>query len=792
MKENLRFFPVFIMLAFLTVSCAEVKTSSAAADSRTAVKPVSASVSAEQLGLNRTPAPRRDFPPAPADGETVALNPCPFVWLKPNGWKPGKFTYTLQYSRNKDFRGDTIEISGLSVHNYLPHKPLKNGTWYWRWGVEMPDGIVWSRSREFLVTEKADVNPYPTREEMLTRIPAHHPRLELNAERLVSLRERAKTGNLRTVAARMKRAAESWKDAPLMKEPPYLPPAKSPQWGPEYRKIMRAARQDTDRMNVYALLYLLTGETGYAQKAKQYVLNFVSWDPAGSTSITANDEPAMSISSNCPLVYDWLWEFFTPEERRTTEKALVARLKDMYSLLRKRPFDAYPFESHNNHCLKTIAQNALLFMPDYPELYEVADYAIRTFYAVDPIYGTPDGGWNEGPAYGSWGVQRRLRLIAMVRDSIGFDMMKKPFYRNCGYYQLIPWRVLTRLPAFSDGYEARSAHTAQANMLRYCAGVTGDPVYLKASEELQNGVQWLLPALLMDPEKLGKPDLSALPSEWLFPGIGLAALRNDLNHYENDVALLMQSNPFGATSHHHNVQNCFMLEAFTEPLLIASGHYDYYGSPHHSQWVQQTRSANGITVDGGQGQLRGGQAAGRLYDFETGKYFSRVTGDASAAYSMLDTVRRTVVHVKPGFYVIHDFCDGKEPHTFEYNLHSGKPGVFDEKAQLLNIEHPKAGIRVLFFADRPWKFHSFDRFPVPPYRHEGAFPEQWHFTASSPEKERQMELTTVLLPYRSGEADKLPEVKRISGGVMFRFADGSTREITFRDGKVQTIHRKAR
>ena len=325
-------------------------------------------------------------------------------------------------------------------------------------------------------------------------------------------------------------------------------------------------------------------------------------------------------------------------------------------------------------------------------------------------------------------------------------------------------------------------------MLRICAAINNNPVFLKPALDRKQPDDWMIWAAIIEKDTIGIPDMSKLPKAYHFPSIGFAALRTDMDDFNNDVGLLFQSNPLGAVSHHHNSHNCFMLEAFSEPLAISSGYYDYYSSPHHDKWTRQTKARNGITVDGGKGQMRGGHATGKLTKFINGSEFDIVEGDASPAYDMLKTAVRTIVHIRPGIFVIRDKAvSNKDKHVFEYNLHAFQPGEWDEKTQTVILKMPKAECKVLFFGNAPWKFRSFDTFPIAPARTQTRpYPEQWHFVASAPDAAMELDLITVLLPYRTGEAAKLPRVEKLPDGVKVIYQDGPSATVRFTENDVIT------
>ena len=744
---------------------------------------------AERFALDREPVNQQEFPPTPADGSVVKVDPPSFALLPPRGWKPGVCTFTLEYARTADFK-NAERVTGLDRCMYIPKKLFGPGKWFWRYGVETAKGVVWSKTRQFTVAKDAQNDLWPDLDTAIARIPKKHPRLYVTPDMVPEIRRRAQSGPLKAVVDEMK----AWMDAkaigkPLIPEPPYLPKnVSATERLKVYTKIFTTTRPDQHKMNICALLYLLTGDKKYGEEARRRIKYFfVDWDPEGPTSLYNNDEPAMWIMRWGVCAYDWTWDVFTPEERAQIERSIAIRAKQNYDVLRRKPMDSNPYESHANGYLMILGEAAIELLPEHPEMKEYLDYSLTIFRTAAPTYGTPDGGWNEGSGYWCYTIDRMLRFVAVNQKALGIDLMKKPFFRNTGYYPMIGWPAKSRQTSFGDGAVPR----LQADMLRICAALTGNADFLKPARDIQmTKLPMSIWAAVIDGFDPPATDVGRLPKAWLFEGIGFVAMRTDLRDFDNDVGLLFQCNPFGSVSHHHNSQNCFMIEAYGEPLAISSGYYDFYSSPHHGGWTRETKARNGITYDGGRGQIRGGQAAGRITRFETGPDFDIAVGDAKNAYPGFVRAERTVVHVRPGFFVLHDRCEAKTEHVFEYNLHAFKPGELDEKSQTITLKMPKAELQVRFFASAPWKFRSFDKFPIAPQRAKPEQrPEQWHAVASAPEKAKSLDLVTVLLPYRTGEAAKLPQVERLADGVRFTFADGSVRTVRFSGDDILTEKR---
>lgn len=740
---------------------------------------------AEALGIDREPRPRIDAPYTPADGSTAVRNPPSFIFPTPNNWVRGKFTYAIEWSKSPEFPANSTErMNRCSYHVNIPTSTLEPGQWFWRYGIEnQPGGTAWSRARAFTVAAEAPTLAWPDLRKVIASISKEDLRSYVTRADLPAIRKRARDGDLKELVDRMRDGLDRKIGEELQPEPPFLPPQGTKEHTAEFVRIMRSMTFYS--MESYALMYLLTGEVKYGNEAKRRLLYFYGkWDPKGSTSVRHNDEPGMHLNTYGLPAYEWTRELFTPEERRIVENSMAIRMNELYDILSSEPVDAHPFNSHAIYYYQLMGRLALVLIHDNPDAPRCFDYSLRYFWTYLHPFAAPDGGWSEGPAYGSWGVERLCRYSHIVKMNTGIDLRKiYPFFQKCGYYSLYGWPGRSNQASFGDG----TAPASQASMLRICAAINRNAIFLKPALDRKQPADFSIWSVLTDQATLGKPDMTKLPKAICFDSIGFVALRTDMEDFDNDVGLIFQSNPYGAVSHHHNCHNCFMLEAYGEPLAVSSGYYDYYSSPHHDGWTRQTKARNGITVDGGRGQMRGGHAVGQITQFSTGPDFDVVIGDASKAYEMLDASFRTIVHVRPGFFVIRDRVTASEAHIFEYNLHGFQTGSFDEKTQTAVLKMPKAELRVCFFGDAPWKFRSFDQFPIAPERTEKRpFPEQWHFVASAPEQSKNLDLITVLLPYRIGEADRLPKIERLPDGVRFLFQDGKRAEVRFDGDRVLT------
>ena len=250
---------------------------------------------------------------------------------------------------------------------------------------------------------------------------------------------------------------------------------------------------------------------------------------------------------------------------------------------------------------------------------------------------------------------------------------------------------------------------------------------------------------------------SDLPQSKVFHGIGVASLHTTLLDSRDDVHFLFKSSPFGTQSHGHNPHNTFQLNAYGEALLTTCVYRDLHGSKFHYQWAHSTIAHNGVLVDG-EGQIKHTPAPhGRIVTSELRPEWDYVVGDATEAYGgRLERYQRHVVFVKTAssapdqlpFIVLVDDLRAKTPATYQFLLHALRPFDVDESAGRVNVEQPRAGVEVQYLSPDPLDYRQWDGFSPPPSKE---FPNQWHVEASTRDKQQELAMVTVLVPYRAGK-----------------------------------------
>ncbi|MBE3578233.1 MAG: DUF4962 domain-containing protein [Limnochordales bacterium] len=688
----------------------------------------------------------------PRDGAVVTTNPPSFVWLP----VPGATTYILEYSPDPSFpEGQTTRVTGIDLPLYTPAATLSSQTaWYWRYrAVLSGSGTLspYSPVRSFQIAPDAAAFPLPSLDELHRRIPQSHPRLFVRPETLEELRRLASDPRAARIYEELLTDAEFElqlrKDAPLPPEPGD-PMASGTFDAQVWRDGMLMARSTTETMQNLAFLYLISGRRDIGELAKRWLLHFASWDPHGTSSAAKNDEVSMALLYRMSRAYTWLYDLLTPEERTKVREVMRERGQEAYRILRSLPFEVNPHNSHGGRTLGFLGEAAIAFFDEIPEAREWFDYVVRVFYALYPAWGGDDGGWAEGASYWKYYMQFVSEFVDALAVATGTDLMAKPFFRNTGYFKLYVHSPGTGNP-FGDG-NGEPVAALDTEVMGWLARANQNPYFQWYVENspgspLPRSIFGFLRAA-RSPAPQAKPPVD-LPQARLFRDVGWVAMHSNLASPEDDIRLVFKSSPYGSYSHSHADQNAFVLDAFGRPLVISSGYYPWYMSPHHANWTQQSISQNTILVDG-RGQIpRSLAAKGEITRFFTTAAYDYTVGDASAAYtSPLLQFNRHILFVRPHFFVIFDELSASRRVRYDFLLHSPLVvNTLDEAAQKVSIFNWPARLDVCFLASQLLDLAADDRFvPAPELPN---LPNQWHLRARSPQTE-DFQFLTVLLPQR--------------------------------------------
>ena len=703
-------------------------------------------------GFPKSPPDRALFP-CPADGMTVGVNPPGFAWWPAGG--AASYRLTVQDSRGRVvYEGRTDKDP---VH--LPSRAFPSGEY--QWDVEALDGKGNSIAKrgvwKFTIPEGVPELPWEDPKSILTRVPVSHPRYIFLGEDLPAIRKTLATTRKRDWEL-VKAQAERALRVPLPVPPRYHTFEGENRARMGYTHYFREFRQRVDAtLTPLAVAYLLSGEEKYGLRGKEILLTVEPWGVDGPMSLLSRfgDEPGLSMARHGHRAYDFLFPLFSPSERQKLAKLTVDRGAEIIRRLRRANYLTTPEESHNGRLIAYLAEHAIVLKTETPDAPEWLEYSLRGLTTFYPHWGDTDGGWAEGISYALAYNMIYLAALESLRR-VGFDLYKRPFFRNVRRFFLYCTSPIGEMKPFGDG--ADRGRMGGAALMTHHARRFQDPVCAWwAGESAPEGSVDPLISLVTEDNVKPKPP-SGMPSCAVFRGIGWAALHSALDDPKRDAFFLFKSSPFGSISHSHADQNSFAILKGGKALAIPSGYYGpSYGMPHHAEWTRQTKANNSILVNGEGQVVRSRQANGRIAAYRSQQALAYVCGDAAAAYAgKLSRFHRHVLFLRPGVYAVLDDLAAPQAAEFQWLLHALERMEVDERARTVTARRQDASLAVKLACPQPLAFSQTDVFDTPfnqgnpPEYHEER-ENQWHFKASTKPPAAETRIGAAMVVKAAGE-----------------------------------------
>ncbi len=674
----------------------------------------------------------------------AGLNPPGFTW----GPEPSASTYELQVARDDAFEQIAYASEGLPWFAHCPPEALDPGAYFWRYrGINAKgEPSAWSGVRTFTIDESATVFPKPTMAELAARVPAEHPRLFFRPEDIPQYRAMAQ-GKL---AGRMENLIEAadrlLEDPPPTEEPPLYPEGtvrKSEAWKEIWWGNRRKTIAVTDGAASLAFVYRMTGDERYGQAARDLLMAFAEWDPDGSTNYQYNDEAGMPALYFPARAYTWAYPMLSEADRAKLIAVMRERGEDCFRHLRGRQHLWKPYASHSNRAWHFLGELAIAFIDDIPEAPLWLDYATTIFYTCYPVWSGPDGGWHEGILYWASYMNRFGYWILASRSAFGIDVFERPYFSKAGYYGMYVAPPGTEHGGFADQAYNNAASRA-ASTVRMLALGSKNPHWQWYADQENASIGGYVGFCFA----AGAPDLEAqapsgLPDSKLFSGVGIAALNTTIMHAEDNVQLFFKSSPMGSISHGFNANNAFHLNVGGQAVLVNTGRRDVHGSPHHQEWMWQTKSQNAILVNGEGQRGHSPRDIGEITAFFTSESLDAVVGEAGESYRNLYRWRRAIVFLKPDTFVIDDWLEAPEPSTYQWLLHN-HDGPFEIGENRATCTGPGAEVAVTWLMPSSLDITQTGEYDTPPHEWANFDLNQHHLTAATQDAAASQHFITVI------------------------------------------------
>ena len=219
---------------------------------------------------------------------------------------------------------------------------------------------------------------------------------------------------------------------------------------PDGLRLLATSRRVVQRVYTLALIYRLDGDRQCAARAWQELAaaaNFPDWNPRHFLD-TAEMTHAFAIG------YDWLYDFWAPEQRAMLQQAMVNKgLNPALKLYRAHSSWTRMHHNWNQVCNGGIGMGALALAEVEPQLAGEALHDALESVQIAMAEFAPDGAWKEGPGYWNYATSYNVVLLAGLNSALGTDFGLSGIgaFNETGLFPIYMTGPLGRTFNYADG-----------------------------------------------------------------------------------------------------------------------------------------------------------------------------------------------------------------------------------------------------------------------------------------------------------------------------------------------------
>lgn len=481
-----------------------------------------------------------------------------------------------------------------------------------------------------------------------------HPRVMLTAESLAGLQATVASDPLaREWYGKLRERAEK-----MLPEPPIEHVLIGP-------RLLDKSRRCLDRVATWALVYRLSGDTRFLDRARQEMLTaaaFPDWNPSHFLD-TAEMTHALALG------YDWLYADLSEDERATIRGAIVDKgLRLGEKAYSTRPMAWWTSCRHNWNqvCNGGLGIGALAVADEEPELAAlILGKAVTLLPLAMSEYG-PDGGWAEGPGYWSYATHYTVYFLAALETTTGADagLCSIPGFAEAGSFRTRSIGPTGKVFNYADAGDG----AGQAACMLWLARRFSRPDYAAAEcARVGTPTPWHL--LWYDAALASEPRVAA-PTDVLYRGVNVAFLRSAWD--DADATFVGVKGGDNRANHSHLDLGTFVLDALGVRWAVDLGGDDYnlpgyFGNQRWDYYRLRTEGHNTLTIDGANQDER---AVAPIVDFGTTPSGAYAVADLTAAYAPTCTkVLRRIERVRDATVLL-DTVEAPEGTPIVWALHT--------------------------------------------------------------------------------------------------------------------------
>lgn len=373
------------------------------------------------------------------------------------------------------------------------------------------------------------------------------------------------------------------------------------------------------------------------------------------------------------VAYDWLYEVWTPEQRRVLREALVEKgLEPGLAAYRERPGTQWWVSSASNWnvvCNSGLGLGALALREEEPQLAkEILAQAHRSLAAGLSAY-VPDGGYPEGILYWSYATYYLVLFWAGLETTGQADggLGARPELGVTGFFPLYLLSPQGKFYNFADAPEFLPWRVP----LLWLAQKFDQPVLAWPGIRSRQ----LHPLeLLWQPEKTPDPEAAGLPRERHFRGVEVVTFRSSWG----DPQGIFLGFKGGGTwlPHAHLDLGSFVLEGLGErwALDLGSDNYElsgYFGKSRWDYYRVRAEGHNTLVLGEGKGPDQVVGAKAPIIKFRSSDSRALAVADLTAAYApKARQVRRGVALINRRQVLVQDEIALSSPMEIHWFLHT--------------------------------------------------------------------------------------------------------------------------
>jgi hypothetical protein len=541
--------------------------------------------------------------------------------------------------------------------------------------------------------------PIPAGPEILSHLTKAHPRLLASSNDFARLKLESGT----------KEPQRSWEAALRAQAAGILTATPSKYEIPDGLRLLDTSRRVMNRVYTLGLMYRLTGEQQYAERAWNELsaaAEFKDWNPRHFLD-TAEMTHAFAIG------YDWFYDVWTPEQRETLRQAIVEKgFKPALALYRTQRGFSRIRNNWNQVCNGGIGMGALALGDVEPELAgEILADGLRSIQ-IGMAEFAPDGASVEGPGYWNYATIYNCVFLAGLESTLGtdFGLSQMPAFRDTGLFPIYLTGPLGRTFNYADGGD-KTIHAAQ---MFWLARKFDRPIY--ALYERQVAAPAPLDLLWFTPVS-ADTKMAQLPLDKYFRGPEVVTLRSA---WEGAQALFVGFKAGdNKVSHSHLDLGSFVFDAFGIRWAMDLGADDYnlpayFGDKRWTYYRLRAEGQNTLAINPTAAPDQDPQAATKILRFQSKPEASFAIADLTPAYRKdASKVWRGIKLLNKAQVLIQDEIQADKPADIWWFMHTPAAMKIENDGHIAELSQVGKKLRAEILSPSDAKFEIRDAHPLP-------------------------------------------------------------------------------